>query len=318
MNRPTFADVLEARDTIAPYLRPTPLHHYPGLSDLLEAEVRLKHENHQALGSFKVRGGINLLAHLSPEERSSGLITASTGNHGQSIAFACRTFGARAIIGLPVDANPLKVEAMKNLGAELIFHGSSFDEVRERCEELAAERGYRYVHAADEPLLIAGVATETLEIVEEWPQVEVILVPLGGGSGAAGACIVSKALNPDIQVIAVQSAQAPAGYLSWKERRLTQAPMETLAEGLATASGYQMTQSILWEMLDDFLLVGDEQILGAVAVLIEKAHTLAEPAGAAAVAGALMYQDRIKGKNIALVVSGGNITLPQLRGALDR
>ena len=316
MKRPTLHDVLEARKTIAPYLPRTPLHYYAALSQFLGAEVRLKHENHQALGSFKARGGVNLLAHMSYEERNRGVITASSGNHGQSIAYACKLFGARAIIGLPEDANPLKVESMRNLGAELVFHGKNFDEAREHCERLAREEGYRYVHAVNEPLLIAGVATETLEIVEDFPDVEAIFAPLGGGSGAVGACIVAKAVNPDIKVIAVQSAQAPAGYLSWKSRRLTQAPMETIAEGLATATGYELTQGILWDLLDDFLLVSDEEILQAIAILIEKAHTLAEGAGAAPLAGAIKYREEIKGKKVALIVSGGNITLAQLTEAI--
>ena len=316
MKRPTLHDVLEARKTIAPYLPRTPLRYYAALSQFLGAEVRLKHENHQALGSFKARGGVNLLAHMSYEERSRGVITASSGNHGQSIAYACKLFGARAIIGLPEDANPLKVESMRNLGAELVFHGKNFDEAREHCERLAREERYRYVHAVNEPLLIAGVATETLEIVEDFPDVEAIFAPLGGGSGAVGACIVAKAVNPDIKVIAVQSAQAPAGYLSWKSRRLTQAPMETIAEGLATATGYELTQGILWDLLDDFLLVSDEEILQAIAILIEKAHTLAEGAGAAPLAGAIKYREEIKGKKVALIVSGGNITLAQLTEAI--
>ena len=214
MNRPTFRDVLEARKTVAPYVPCTPLHGYAALSRLLEAEVRLKHENHRALGAFKVRGGVNLLAHMSQEERSRGVITASSGNHGQSVAYACKLFDARAIICLPEGANPLKVESMRNLGAELVFHGKHFDEARQHCERLALEEGYRYVHPANEPLLIAGVATQTLEIIEEFPDVEYVFVPLGGGSGAAGACIVANAVNPEIKVIAVQSEQAPAGYLS--------------------------------------------------------------------------------------------------------
>ena len=308
MKRPTFADVLEARRTMAPYLRPTPLHAYPALSGLLGAEVRLKHENHQFLGAFKVRGGINLLAHLSPEERSRGVITASTGNHGQSIAFACNTFGARAIIGLPVEANPLKVQSMRDLGAELIFHGKNFDEARKYSEGLAAEKGYRFVHPANEPLLIAGVATQTLEIVEEFPQVDAIFVPLGGGSGAAGACIVAKTINPEIQVIAVQAASAQAGYLSWKNRRITQSPMETVAEGLATGWGYELPQSILWDLLDDFVLVSDDEMLQAIAILLDKAHTLSEAAGAAALAGAINHGDRIKGENVA--VWSAEATLP--------
>ena len=317
MNRPTLRDVLEARKTIAQYVVRTPLHSYPALSQLLGAEVRLKHENYQVLGSFKARGGINLLAHMAQDERSRGVITASSGNHGQSIAFACKVFGTRAIVGLPEGANPLKVEAIRNLGAEVIFHGRNFDEAREHCERLAKEEGYRYVHAVNEPLLVAGVATETLEIIEEFPDVEAIFVPMGGGSGAAGACIVAKAVNPQIKVIAVQSADAPAGYLSWKNRRLTEAPMETTAEGLATGMGYDLTQGILWDLLDDFLLVADREIIQAVAILIEKAHTLAEGAGAASLAGAIKYMEELKGKKVALVVSGGNITLHQLTEAME-
>ena len=313
---PTFHDVLEARKTIAPYLLRTPLHHYPALDSLLEAEVRLKHEDHQALGSFKARGGVNLLAHMPQEERERGVITASSGNHGQSIAYACKLFGAKAIIGLPEGANPLKVESTQNLGAELIFHGRSFDEAREHCEQLAEEEGYRYVHPANEPLLVAGVATETLEIIEDFPEVEAIFVPLGGGSGAAGACIVAKAIAPDIKVIAVQSAQAPAGYMSWRRRRLVDAPMQTTAEGLATSAGYELTQSILLELLDDFILVDDSEIMNATAILIERAHTLAEGAGAAALAGALKAGPRLEADKLALIVSGGNITLQQLGRAI--
>lgn len=317
MTPPTLRDVLEARKTIASYVPRTPLHYYAALSQFLGAEVRLKHENYHALGAFKVRGGINLLAHMSQEERSRGVITASSGNHGQSIAYACQVFGAKAIIGLPENANPLKVQSMKNLGAELVFHGKHFDEAREHCEMLAREEGYRYVHAVNEPLLVAGVATETLELIEDFPDVEYIFAPLGGGSGAAGACIVAKAINPQIKVIAVQSAQAPAGYLSWKNRRITQAPMKTVAEGMATATGYELTQSILWELLDDFLIVSDDEIFQAIALLVEKAHTLAEGAGAAALAGAIQYREKVKGKKVALIISGGNITLDHLRQALD-
>ena len=317
MDIPTLRDVLDARKTIAPYVLRTPLHHYPALSLFLDAEVRLKHENYQALGAFKARGGINLLAHMSQEERDCGVITASSGNHGQSIAYACKVFGARAIIGLPEAANPLKVQSMRNLGADLIFHGSNFDEAREHCERLAREEGYRYVHAANEPLLVAGVATQTLEIIEDFPEVEAIFVPLGGGSGAAGACIAAKAVNPEIKVIAVQSAQAAGGYLSWKNRSITAAPMNTKTEGLATTTGYELPQRILWDLLDDFILVDDREILQAIAMLIEKAHTLSEGAGATAMAGATKYKAEIRGRKVAVIVSGGNITLAQLQEAIE-
>ena len=229
---PTLADVLKARRRILLHLRPTPLFGYAGLDELLGAKVFVKHENHQPVGAFKVRGGVNLISQLSAEERKRGVIAASTGNHGQSIAYAARLFGVRATICVPEQANPVKVASMRGLGAELIFHGRDFDDARQHCEQLASEHGHRYVHSGNEPLLIAGVATETLELLEEQPQTDVIVVPVGGGSSAAGACIVAKAINPAIKVIGVQSDAAPAAFRSWRERRLVEDKMETCAEGL--------------------------------------------------------------------------------------
>ncbi len=316
LQAPNLRDVYEAKRTIRPYLPPTPLHYSDGLSGVLDAQVYLKHDEHFPLGAFKIRGGINLLAHLSPEERQRGVITASTGNHGQSIASACQIFGAHALIVLPEEANPVKVAAMRALGAELIFHGKNFDQAKEHCERLAETEGYRFVHPANEPLLLAGVATQTLEIIEDLPDVEVILVPLGGGSGAAGACIAAKSIDPKIQVVAVQSEAAPGGYLSWSQGQLVQAQVETFAEGIATETGYELPQAIIRHHLDDFVLVSDEEIRWAVGLLIEKAHTLAEGAGATALAGALKSRERIKGKKVAVVVSGSNTTLPQLLEAI--
>ncbi|HUQ22983.1 MAG TPA: pyridoxal-phosphate dependent enzyme, partial [Gaiellaceae bacterium] len=212
----TLADVLEARRRIGPHLRATPLFPYPGLDDLLGAEVWVKHENHQPVGAFKIRGGVNLVSQLTKEERERGLIAASTGNHGQSIAYAARLHGVTARICVPEGANPVKLAAMRALGAELIVHGRDFDAAREHSERLAVEHGYRYVHSGNEPLLIAGVATETLEILEDRPDVDAIIVPIGGGSGAAGACIVAKAIRPGIEVIGVQSEAAPAAFRSWQ------------------------------------------------------------------------------------------------------
>ena len=313
---PTLRDVYRAKKIISQYLPRTPLHYSAGLSQYLGAEVYLKHEEHLPLGAFKGRGGINLLAQLSLEERSRGVITASTGNHGQSIASACRVFGARAIIAVPEEANPLKVAAMRALGAELIFHGANYDEAREHAQRLAEEAGYRYVHPSNEPLLIAGVATQTLEVIEDLPEVEAILVPFGGGSGVAGACIVAKAVDPAIQVYAVQSQAAPAGYLSWKQGQLVPAPVETFAEGVATGVGYQLPQAIIRHLLEDFVLVSDDEIRWAMGLLIEQAHTLAEGAGATATAGAVKVRERLKGKNVVIVVSGGNLTLTQLTDAV--
>ncbi len=317
IDRPTFRDVLIAKRLIAPYLRPTPLFRYAALDQLTGAAIYVKHENHQPIGAFKIRGGINLMAQLSADERARGVITASTGNHGQSIAYAARLFGTKAIVCVPNGANPLKVEAIQNLGAEVIFHGREFDEAREYVEELAEERNLRYVHSANEKLLIAGVATETLEILEEQPDVQVVIVPLGGGSGASGACIVAKTIDPQIQVMAVQAERAPAAYRSWKAGQLVEAPNETFAEGLATRTGYTLPQSILRDLLDDFVLVSEDEIRHAVLLMLEKTHNLAEGAGAAALAAALKVKERLQGKKVAIIQSGGNTSLQHLREALS-
>jgi threonine dehydratase len=316
MQVPTLRDVYRAKKLIGQYLPRTPLQYSAGLSQYLYAEVYLKHEEHLPLGAFKGRGGINLLAQLSPEERNRGVITASTGNHGQSIASACRVFGARALIAVPEESNPLKVAAMRALGAELIFHGANYDEAREHAQRLAGEEGYRYVHPSNEPLLIAGVATAALEVIEDLPEVELILSPFGGGSGVAGACLVAKAVDPAIQVYAVQSQAAPAGYLSWKQGQMVQSPVETFAEGVATGNGYQLPQTIIRHLLDDFVLVSDDEIRWAMGLLIEKAHTLAEGAGAAATAGAVKVREQLKSKKVVIVVSGANVTLAQLTEAV--
>lgn len=310
---PTLVDVLAARKRIAPYLRPTPLYTYPGLNALVGTEVWVKHENHQPVGAFKVRGGINLVSQLSEDERRRGVIAASTGNHGQSIAYAAQLFGVRAVICVPEKANPVKVESMRGLGAEIVFHGRDYDEAREHCERLARQHGYRYIHSGNEPHLIAGVATETLEILEDQPAIDVMIVPIGGGSGAAGACIAAKAMRRDIQVIGVQSVGAPAAYRSWKSRMLIDDQMATMAEGLATRTAFELPQRILWEQLDDFILVTDSEILQAVVWMIEKTRNLVEPAGAAPLAAAHRINERLKGKRVALICSGGNISPAQLR-----
>jgi threonine dehydratase len=315
---PTLADVHEARDRIAPHLRPTPLYQYASLSELIGAQAFVKHENHQPVGAFKVRGGVNLVSQLNPEERERGVIAASTGNHGQSIAFAAGIFGVAATICVPENANPVKVASMRGLGAELIFHGRDFDAAREHCEELARQHGHRYVHSGNEPLLIAGVATQTLEIVEEQPDLDAVIVPIGGGSGAAGACIVAQAVSPTTKVIGVQSEAAPTAYRSWKERELVEDEMETFAEGLATRTAFELPQRILWEHLDDFILVSDDEIRAAQATMIEATRNLVEAAGAAPLAAALTMRDKLAGKRVALILSGGNATREQLLDVLAR
>lgn len=309
---PVLADVLAARERIAPYLPPTELRSYPALSELVGTEIWVKHENRQPTGAFKVRGGINLVSRLGDAERRSGLIAASTGNHGQSIAYAARLFGVQATICVPEAANPLKVASMETLGADVVFHGRDFDEARVHCERLSRERGCRYVHSGDEPDLLAGVATATVELLEQQPRIDTIVVPIGGGSGAAGACIAGKALRPTLEVIGVQSEAAPAAFRSWREGRVVEDRMETFAEGLATRVGFELPQRVLREQLDDFVLVSDDAIREAVVQMIDATRTLVEAAGAAPLAAATRLRERLAGRTVALVCSGGNITMPQL------
>jgi threonine dehydratase len=313
---PTFADVLAARERIAPHLPPTALNRYPALDELVGTEVWVKHENHQPVGAFKVRGGVNLVAQLSDDERARGVISASTGNHGQSIAFGANLFGVRAIICVPEGANPVKVASIEGLGGEVVVHGRDFDDAREHCESLAAEHGYRYVHSGDEPHLIAGVATIALEALERQPELDVLIVPIGGGSGAAGACIVADELRPELEVIGVQSEAAPAAYRSWHEGEIVEDEMRTAAEGLATRVGFELPQQILRERLDDFVLVSEDEIRGATLRMLETTRNLIEAAGAAPLAAALTLRVHLAGKRVGLVASGGNMSLDQLRALL--
>src|SRR5438876_315264 len=277
---PAFTDVLDAARQIRPYLEPTPLRRYPALERLVGAEIYVKHENHNPTGAFKVRGGVNLVSRLDEDERARGVIAASTGNHGQSVAYAARLFGVSAVICAPAAANPVKVESMQDLGAEVVLQGERYDDARRHAEKLARDHGYRYIHSGDEPLLIAGVGTHTLELLQEQPHVDTVIVPVGGGSGAAGACIAAKAINPKIRVIGVQSDEAKSAYLSWKSGDLTESPNRTRAEGLSTAAPFELPQRILRRLLDDFVLVSHDEIDAATAVMIEKTRTLVEGTGA--------------------------------------
>jgi threonine dehydratase len=312
LSAPDLGDVLAARQRIAPYLDPTPLYRYPALDALAGVDLWVKHENHQPVGAFKVRGGVNLVSQLTDDEQRRGVITASTGNHGQSVAYAANIFGVRAIICVPEQANPVKVESMRALGAEIVFHGRDFDDAREYCEKQAVEHGHRYIHSGNEPMLIAGVGTYTLEILEHRPDIDVIIVPVGGGSGASGTCTVAKAVRPSIEVIGVQSEAAPAAHRSWQGRALVTDANATIAEGLATRTAFELPQDILWRLLDDFVLVKDDELLAATRIMIEKTKNLVEPSGAAPLAAVLADRARFSGRKVAIVCSGGNISPAQL------
>ncbi len=312
---PTLQGIYAARKQVYRFLQPTPLHHYETLSTLLGAKIYIKHENHLPVGAFKVRGGVNLAAHLSTEQRKGGLYTASTGNHGQSIAFAARAHGLQATIAVPEGANADKVAAMRALGADVIFHGADFDTAREWISGLARDKGGLFVGPTD-GVLIEGVGTYALEIIEELPDVETIIVPVGAGSGVCGTSIVAKSINRNIEIIGAQSAQAPAMKMSWESGELVAGKMETFAEGVATRVPFENTQRIMREYLDDFVLVDDGAIKTAIVMLLEHTHNLAEGAGAVAMAAAMQLKERLAGRKVVFVMSGGNLSVANLKTIL--
>ena len=314
MEVPRYTDIVAARDFISPYLPKTPLVRSRKLSEALECDYHLKLENLQETGAFKVRGGVNLVGHLGADQPSQPLVTASTGNHGQSIAYGGRLFNTPVITYAPAEnVNPAKLQAMRDLGAEVRLHGRDFDEARLETERVAAAEGFRYVHSANEPLLISGVGTIGLEIFDDLPDVDVIIAPAGGGSCASGNCIVAHELNPNVKVTAVQSDAAPAMWHAWRNRNLDPYPtMKTEHEGLATRVPFELTNRVLWELLADFVLVSDEQINDAVRILARDAKQVVEGAGAASLAGAIKLRDQLRGKKVVGIVSGGNIAPARL------
>jgi threonine dehydratase len=314
--RPSFEDVLAARDFLAAYLTPTPLIRREAVNTALGLEVWLKCENLLPTAAFKVRGGLNLIGR-DPTAKS-GVIGASTGNHGQSLAYAGGVFGVPVTIVVPRNANPLKLAAMRANGATIVEHGDDYDDARVECERRAAADGSRYVHSGNEPYLIAGVGTAALEVLTERPDIDVIIVPVGGGSGASGAALVAKSLRPDITVIGVQAEGASAAYRAWRERgpRTTERAA-TFAEGLATRTSFDLPQAMLAALLDDFVLVSDDELYSAMRLLLIEGHLVAEGAGAAPIAAARRMTERLAGKRVACWVSGGNATADSLRRALE-
>ena len=314
---PTLNDVYQARERIAPYISRSPLLRHPLLDQETGLTIWVKHENHNPTGAFKVRGGLNLVGALSPEERALGIVTASTGNHGQSIALASRIHGVTSTVFVPVGNNPEKNAAIKAFGAVLDEGGKDFDEARERCEARAVLTGARYVHSADEPLLIAGVGTYALEVFEALPDVDVILVPIGGGSGACGLITVRNALGARARIIGVGAENADAVYRSWKgPDRVVGTSAKTFAEGVATRVSFDLPFSIYKPHLDDFVLLSEEELAGGVRLALRATHNLAEGAGAATLAAAWKLRHTLAGKRVVCIMSGGNLDDAKLRWVL--
>lgn len=309
----TLSDVYQARNRIAPFLIPTQALNYASLDELFGCELWIKFENHQPTGAFKIRGGINLCSQLSEQGYCGGLVAASTGNHGQSVSRAGQIFGFPVKIVVPEKANEHKVRAMQNFGAEVIFHGQNYAECCVFAESLSKEQNWRYVSGGDEPALVPGVATYALELFEKVPDLHTVFVPVGGGSGACGVCIVAHNINPAVKVIGVQSKHADSIYQSIKTGEFCRTKSaNTFAEGLATLHPFEYTLNILRQELHDIVCVDDELLRHAIRLILNHTHNIAEGAGAAALAAAWQNRQRLAGQKVGIILSGGNLTSEQL------
>jgi len=316
MEPPTLQDVLAAKARVYAHMRPSPLLHHPLLDQWVGCRVLVKHENHNPTGAFKIRGGLNLVGQLSDQERQRGVIAASTGNHGQSLALACQLHGIRCRVVVPVGGNPDKIAAIRMFGAEIVEQGRDFDEAREWVEDLAAREGWRYVHNANEPLLIAGVGTYAAEVFEAREDIDFVFVPVGGGSGAAACGVVRDGLGRTARIIGVQARQADAFAQSWRgPARVTHERADTFAEGIATRTTFDLTFSMLKTALDDVVTLEEHEIRDGVTAAIQYTHNLAEGAGAAPLAAARRFGPP-RTATIVCVMSGGNADLRTLRHTL--
>ncbi|HKA88740.1 MAG TPA: threonine/serine dehydratase [Haliangiales bacterium] len=315
-----IADVLEAQRRIRPYLAPTPLRHHPLLDEAVGHGVRtfVKHENHQPTCAFKVRNGLAVVTTLSDEARRRGVVAATRGNHGQGAAYAGRLLGVPVTICVPRGNNPEKNDAMRALGATLVEEGRDYDEAVAVADRLVAERGLVMVHSTNDARVIAGAGTITLEILAEAPDLDALVIAVGGGSQAVGAIVVARALRPGLPIYGVQAARASAIHDSWHAgRALPAASADTFADGLATRGVYEATFPALREGLAGFLLCSEAELADAIRLALRATHNLVEGAGAAGLAGLRKLAPALAGKRVGIVFSGGNIDAATLRRVVN-
>ena len=309
--------VIKARTVIDRYLNRTNLTYYSELSRLAGCEVFVKHENHNPTGSFKIRGALNFFHHMSKEELERGVLVATRGNHGLAMAWAAQWFHVPCTVVVPENNNPEINRIVESLGADLITHGNDFYDAQSYCDELVDSAGYYYVEQGNEPEILNGLGTMGLEILEDLPDVDVVICPIGGGSGCASLIKVVQAIKPKVEIIGVQAERAAAFYESWKKgERVTIEGADTVADGLAARSVYQLPYAIMKDHITDVVLLSEEEILEGIRLALRTTHNLAEGAGAAAIAGALKIKERLAGKKVALIMSGGNLDHQHLLQAL--
>jgi len=313
----SITEVVRSLPIVREFVKASPLLYYEGLSRLIGAEVYVKHENHNPTGTFKIRGGTNLMYHLK-QKGIKGVITFSTGNHGLSIATAAKWSGLSAVIVVPENNNPVKNRAIVECGAELIEAGATFEEASHTVEFLCKERSLYYAHPANEPLLINGIGTEFLEIAEDLPDIDVMVVPIGAGSEAAAAITVLRAFRSDIKIIAVQAKSSPAAYRSWLKKEICHAPNTTFAGGFATGMAYEVPFEIYKDGLNDFVLLTEDEIYNAIGLAFFYTRNLTEGAGAAPIMAAFRLKEKLTGKQVVLQMSGCNASPDEIIEASKR
>ena len=313
----SFRSILEAGGKIRNLVTKTPTYLSNVFSQRTGAEVYLKLECFQPVGVFKIRGAVNKICSLSPSELERGLVTASSGNHGLAVAYAAKIYGAKAVVVVPENAVKEKVEAIESYGAEIVKYGKDYDEAYSKALEIQKEAGTTFVHPFDDPFVIAGQGTVGLELLEDVPDLNAIIVPIGGGGLISGVSIAAKTLNPKLRIVGVQSEGAPAVYRSWRAGKIVEVDsVNTVADGLAARKPLDLTFGIIKRYVDSILLVSEEEIGEAVLALLHRAHILAEPSGAASLAALLFkYYPKPKEK-VAVIVSGANISIGYLASLL--
>lgn len=313
----SYTEVLKARSVVYDHLTPTCLTRYDNLSSLIGAEIFVKHENHNPTGSFKVRGGVNLMHHLKVAG-TNGVITFSTGNHGLSIAQSAAWFGVEAIIVVPENNNPVKNRSIKSTGATLIEVGKTFEEASTVVDELSVKDNLYCAHPANEPHLINGVGTEFIEIIEALPTLDVVILPIGAGSEVAAATVVLKTINPNIQLFAVQAECSSAAFKSWKSGKILSSENATFAGGFATGIAYEIPFEIYKTNLTDFVVLSEEEIYEGVSLAGYYTHNYLEGAGASTIMAAIKLKEQLKGKKVALQFSGCNASPDEINAAYSR
>jgi len=308
---------IRARGPVYQYIERTNLIYHSELSRLIEAEVYVKHENHHPTGSFKIRGALNFFEHIIPEEAESGVLVATRGNHGLAFAWAASRYNVPCTVVVPGNNNPEINRVIESCGAQLIEHGRDFYEAQYYCDELVDSAGYYYVEQGNEPAILNGLSTMALEIFEDLSDVDVIVCPIGGGSGCASLISVASAINPDVEIIGVEAGNAPKFYESWKQGKwVVLDSADTIAHGLAARSVFQLPYVIMKDHVKDVVLISEDEIIEGIRLALATTHNLAEAAGAASIIGALKIKERLSGKKVVLIMTGGNIDRDNLKKAL--